>query len=120
MVFCNNKEIELTKLIKNTFLSSKVSFFNEIYDLTKKININYNNVIDLIKYDERIGMTHMNCPGYDNKRGYGGTCFPKDTNSLYNQMIQNDVDAILIEANLYRNEIIDRPEKDWLINNNKI
>ena len=118
LVFCNNKEIELTKLIKNTFLSSKVSFFNEIYDLAKKIDINYNNVIDLIKYDERIGMTHMNCPGYDNKRGYGGTCFPKDTNSLYNQMIQNDVDAILIEANLYRNEIIDRPEKDWLINNN--
>jgi len=114
IIFCTNKEAELTKLIKNTFLSTKVSYFNEIYDLTQKLNINYNNVIENVKLDDRIGITHMGCPGHDGKRGYGGTCFPKDTNSMYYQLISHDIDSHLFEANLYRNEVIDRPEKDWL------
>jgi UDP-glucuronate decarboxylase len=114
IIFCTNKEAELNLLIKNTFLSTKVSYFNEIYDLAKKLNINYNKVIDLVKSDDRIGLTHMSCPSYDGKRGYGGTCFPKDTNSMYYQMVENGIDTYLFEANLYRNENIDRPERDWL------
>ncbi len=112
--FSSNKEAELTKLIRNTFLSTKVTYFNEIYDLTQKLNINYNNVIELVKRDERIGITHMNCPGHDGLRGYGGTCFPKDTNSMYYQMVGNGIDTHIFEANLHRNEIIDRPQRDWL------
>ena len=114
IIFCTNKEAELTKLVKNTFLSTKISYFNEIYDLTQKLNINYNNVIENVKLDDRIGVTHMGCPGHDGKRGYGGTCFPKDTNSMYYQLISHDIDSHLFEANLYRNEVLDRPEKDWL------
>lgn len=114
IIFCSNKEAELLKLVKNTFLTTKVSYFNEIYDLTQKLNINYDNVIELVKTDERIGSSHMLCPGHDGKRGYGGTCFPKDTNSMYYQLIQNDINTQIFEANLYRNEIIDRPERDWL------
>lgn len=114
ITFSTTKETELTKLIKNTFLSTKVAYFNEIYDLTNKLNVNYNNVIDLVKTDERIGNTHMMCPGHDGKRGYGGTCFPKDTNSMYYQMVHNSIDTRIFEANLYRNEVIDRPERDWL------
>ena len=114
IIFCSNKEAELTKLVKNTFLATKVSYFNEIYDLAQKLDINYNNVIELVKSDDRIGLTHMSCPGHDGKRGYGGTCFPKDTNSMYYQMIGHGIDAHIFEANLYRNEIIDRPERDWL------
>jgi UDP-glucuronate decarboxylase len=114
IIFSSCKEAELLKLVKNTFLSTKVSYFNEIYDLTQKLNLNYNNVIELLKTDERIGLSHMLCPGHDGKRGYGGTCFPKDTNSMYNQLIEHTVDTQILEANLYRNEIIDRPERDWL------
>ncbi len=114
MIFCSSKEAELLKLIKNTFLSTKVSYFNEIYDLTQKLNINYENVIELVKTDERIGFSHLSCPGHDGKHGYGGTCFPKDTNSLYYQLIQNNVNTQIFEANLFRNEIIDRSERDWL------
>ena len=114
IVFCTNKEAELTKLVKNTFLANKVSYFNEIYDLSQKLNINYNKVIQLVKSDDRIGLTHMSCPGHDGRRGYGGTCFPKDTNSMYYQMVENGINTHLFEANLYRNENIDRPERDWL------
>ena len=117
--FSKNKEAELIKMIKNTFLSTKISYFNEIYDLTQKLNIDYDKIIDIVKLDNRIGNTHMNCPGHDLKRGYGGTCFPKDTNSLYYQLNQNDVETYILEANLFRNEIIDRPERDWLNDNGR-
>ena len=29
-----------------------------------------------------MGKTHMMVPGFDNKRGFGGTCFPKDSTAL--------------------------------------
>ena len=32
--------------------------------------------------DSRIGNSHTQVPGIDNDRGFGGTCFPKDLNSL--------------------------------------
>lgn len=113
LIFCNNKEAEMTKLIKNTFLSTKVSYFNEMYDLALKLNVNYNKVIELVQTDERIGTSHMMCPCGD-KRGYGGTCFPKDTNSLYYQFASNGLKSNILEANLIRNETIDRIERDWL------
>jgi len=34
--------------------------------------------------DPRIGSSHTSVPGFDGKRGYGGACFPKDTNAFYN------------------------------------
>jgi len=114
IIFSKNKEAELTKIIKNTFLSTKVSYFNEIYDFATKLDVDYNKVIELVETDERIGNTYMNCPGHDNKKGYGGTCFPKDTNSIYYQMISNNINSYILEGNLYRNETIDRPERDWL------
>jgi UDP-glucuronate decarboxylase len=112
--FGTNKEMEMNKLIRNTFLSTKVGYFNEIYDLTQKLNVNYNNVVRYVQLDDRIGNSHMSCPGYNNKRGYGGTCFPKDTNSLYSQLIHNNIDSYILQANLDRNENLDRPERDWL------
>jgi UDPglucose 6-dehydrogenase len=112
--FGKNKEMEMNKLIRNTFLATKVSYFNEIYDLTEKLNINYKNVVEFVKLDERIGDSHMTCPGYGGYRGYGGTCFPKDTCSLYNQFMKNDMKSYILQASLDRNERHDRPQRDWL------
>jgi UDPglucose 6-dehydrogenase len=106
--FGTNKEMEMNKLIRNTFLSTKVGYFNEIYDLAEKLGINYNSVINYVKLDDRIGDSHMTCPGYNYKRGYGGTCFPKDTNSMYSQLIQNGIPSYILQANLDRNENYDR------------
>jgi UDP-glucuronate decarboxylase len=113
LIFCTNKEAEMTKLIKNTFLSTKVTYFNEMYDLATKLNVDYNKVVELVQTDSRIGMSHMFCPN-DGKRGYGGTCFPKDTNSLYYQFANHGLKSNILEANLFRNETVDRPERDWL------
>ena len=112
--FGKNKEMEMTKLIRNTFLATKVSYFNEIYDLSKLLNVDYDKVIEYVKMDDRIGKSHMLCPGHDNKRGYGGTCFPKDTLSMYNQLIKNNINSYILQSSLDRNENLDRSERDWL------
>lgn len=114
IIFGKNKELELNKIIRNTFLATKVSYFNEIYDLIHKLNIDYNKVIEFVSLDERIGNSHTQCPGHDNKRGYGGTCFPKDINSLYYQLNKHNIDSYIIQSTIERNEIKDRLEKDWL------
>lgn len=113
--FCSSTEAEFLKYAKNVFLSTKVSFFNELFSLIKKYNIDYTNIVKMLKQDPRMGESHLAIPGPDNKFGYGGTCFPKDTVSLYYQNSQSP----LLEANLYRNENIDRPTRDWLSDVNR-
>lgn len=114
IIFGNNKEIELSKLIRNTFLSTKISYFNEIYDLCSTLQINYDNMIEYVKLDDRIGSSHMACPGHDGLRGFGGTCFPKDTICLYNQLNSNNINSYILQAVLDRNENHDRIIRDWL------
>tara|TARA_B100000989_G_scaffold164344_1_gene122827 strand:- start:5263 stop:6102 length:840 start_codon:yes stop_codon:yes gene_type:complete len=108
------KTAEMVKYITNTFLATKVSFANEIASFCEKVNINYNNVIDIAKIDKRLGQSHWKVPGPDGKKGYGGSCFPKDISSLISQFKDNDIESIILDASLNRNNSIDRPEKDWM------
>ena len=53
-------------------------------------------------------------PGYDGKRGFGGTCLPKDINSLRHFMKNKlGLSSYIIDAVCRRNDEKDRPEKDW-------
>ena len=115
--FQTNKEAELVKMFKNCFLSTKVSFCNEIYEFCEKKGINYENVRKLAANDDRILHSHTYVPGHDGKRGFGGTCFPKDTNSLKYEMKKVGMKPYILESIIERNETVDRPEQDW--NNNK-
>ena len=67
----------------------------------------------MVALDERINSSHMVVPGPDGKRGFGGTCFPKDINSFLYQMQKANLPATILDAVIFRNEKIDRPEKDW-------
>ena len=111
--FVLNKEAELIKMFRNCFLATKVSFCNEIYHYCDKQNINYENVRNLACNDNRILHSHSFVPGHDGKLGFGGTCFPKDINSLRHQIKKTGVITPLLDAVIHRNENIDRPEKDW-------
>ena len=115
--FVFNEEAEMVKLFRNNFLSVKVSFCNEIEEFCNKIDINYENVRKLAVLDDRIGESHTKVPGHDGRRGFGGTCFPKDTNNLKFEMEKNDMESYIIKNAVIRNEKVDRPEKDW--NENK-
>lgn len=114
--FVTNKEAELIKLFRNNYLSTKIEFCNEIYEFSNLNGINYENVRKLATLDPRIGSSHTHVPGHDGKFGYGGTCFPKDTNSLLHQMKQSGMKSYILEATIKRNEEKDRPEHDWKSN----
>lgn len=52
-------------------------------------------------------------PGPDGRRGFGGTCFPKDISSLIHQFHDAGVPCPVLEAVQQRNNEIDRKEQDW-------
>ena len=69
----------------NSFLASKVIFFNELFHLYNKSGAkdSWKNFITVINHDSRIGSSHMQVPGPDGRFGYGGACFPKDSTAFY-------------------------------------
>lgn len=111
--FSTTEEAELIKYVRNCFLATKVSFFNEIHSFCSAKDINYEKVAELTCLDERISDSHTQVPGPDGKRGFGGTCFPKDMESLSYQLSNAGVAPKVIKSCILRNERIDRPEKDW-------
>lgn len=89
-------DLEAASLIKytlNCFMATKVLFFNQINDiyLNSGTSTSWDKFIDIIKADTRMGKSHMNVPGPDGRRGYGGACFPKDTAALIRY--SNDINA---------------------------
>ncbi len=75
------REAEMAKYMTNSFLALKVTFANELYDLSTALDIDFDVVRDAVAADERIGPSHLGVfdGGY---RGYGGKCLPKDTKAL--------------------------------------
>lgn len=98
----NPKEVEMAKYMENTFFATKVIFCNEMYDLCLKMNIDYNQVREVWLADPRIGRFHTFV--YQNNRGYGGSCLPKDISSLSFQFKENNVDSTLIDAVIKKNK----------------
>ena len=113
ITFVSNDEAEMIKMFKNSFLATKISFCNEIYQFCQIKDIDYNIIKKYATDDIRIGDSHTNVPGHDGKKGFGGTCFPKDSASLKYEMIKSGMKPFILEAIINRNELIDRPDKDW-------
>ena len=73
----------LVKYCINSFLATKVTFMNEMYDVLKAARgCDWQTFVKMISTDKRIGSSHLKVPGNDGMRGYVGSCFPKDTNAL--------------------------------------
>ena len=105
-------ESEAIKYFSNTFLAYKVAYFNKIYDLCQAVGMDYDTVCEGVTADSRIGKSHTKVPGIDNDRGFGGTCFPKDLNSLIVQMESHGVNADMLKEVWKYNEQI-RKVIDW-------
>jgi len=77
------RSAEMTKYAANAMLATKISFINEIANICESVGADVNQVRTGIGSDKRIGYQFI-YPGC----GYGGSCFPKDVQSLVN--IAND------------------------------
>ena len=106
-------EASFTKYAINTFLATKVTFFNQLYDATVSMGANFNHIVAAIDADPRMGNTHMKVPGFDGKRGFGGACFPKDTKA-FNSTFKGFtlLDNVVTINNTYRSQYeLDEREK---------
>jgi UDPglucose 6-dehydrogenase len=96
IVHCTIEEASLAKYTINSFLATKVAFFNEIYQLCEQAGIHYDTVRQLVSLDQRIGKSHTQVPGPDGQLGFGGACFPKDTSALlkYSESIGQNLNIL--------------------------
>jgi UDPglucose 6-dehydrogenase len=96
--FCTIAEASLAKYTINSFLATKVSFMNQIYDLAKEVGVNFTHLTFLLESEKRIGNSHMRVPGPDGSRGFGGACFPKDTAALSFEGKRAGVDMSILNS----------------------
>jgi UDPglucose 6-dehydrogenase len=68
---------EMIKLASNAFLATKISFINEIANVSEEVGADVTEVARGMGLDERIGPKFLKAG-----IGYGGSCFPKDTQAL--------------------------------------
>lgn len=84
---------ELTKYAANAFLATKISFINEIANLCDSIGCDVHDVAKAVGMDRRIGSKFLH-PG----PGFGGSCFPKDTQALASVARQFGQESLIVEA----------------------
>tara|TARA_B100001287_G_scaffold226306_1_gene196054 strand:+ start:96 stop:935 length:840 start_codon:yes stop_codon:yes gene_type:complete len=103
---------EMVKYVTNSFLATKVSFANEMYEICNGLDIDYDKVIEYAQYDDRLGKSHWAVPGPDGDFGYGGHCFPKDVKALIHVAKKLDVTPTILTATDDKNFYV-RTDKDW-------
>lgn len=103
---CSIEEASLAKYTINSFLATKVTFMNEIYQLSQAIGANYNQIARMVTLDERIGNSHMRVPGPDGEMGFGGMCFPKDTSALLKYAEEAGAQMNVLDAAVKKNTLL--------------
>jgi len=112
IVKTGSKTAEMVKYMTNTFLATKVSFANEMFQICDMLNIDYDKVVEYSTYDERLGKSHWAVPGPDGHYGFGGSCFPKDLNAFMSFTKSVGVDINTIKG-AWETNLQVRPEQDW-------
>lgn len=93
IVVTDLESAELIKYASNAFLATKISFINEMSMLCEKVGADVHSVAKGMGLDGRIGKKFLH-PG----PGYGGSCFPKDTEALVKTAQEFQVSLRIVQA----------------------
>jgi UDPglucose 6-dehydrogenase len=93
IVISNIETSELIKYASNAFLATKISFINEMSRLCEKVGADVNVVAKGMGLDNRIGSKFLHAGA-----GFGGSCFPKDTEALINTGETHGVEMSVVIA----------------------
>ncbi|WP_214106570.1 UDP-glucose dehydrogenase family protein [Acrocarpospora catenulata] len=108
VVVMDVRSAEMVKLASNALLATKISFINEIATLCEKTGADVEHVARAVGLDHRLGH-HFLRPGI----GWGGSCFPKDSEAL-RQLASNTgyhlqlLSAVIEVNNLQKRRAIQR------------
>jgi UDPglucose 6-dehydrogenase len=97
----SSKTAELAKYMENCYLATKVTFCNEFYDFAKAVGVDYNQLRETWLLDPRIGRSHTFV--YQDNRGFGGSCLPKDTSAFVKQAEEQNVPVELMKSVIEKN-----------------
>lgn len=99
ILYVSRQSSETIKYASNAFLAMKIQYINEMADFCETSGADIYEVAKGMGLDSRIGAKFL-VPG----PGYGGFCFPKDTNAMAYMGKFNGVDLSLIETTIKGNE----------------
>ena len=100
VIFMDERSAELTKYAANSFLALKISFMNEMANLSEKLGANVDQVRIGIGTDSRIGKRFL-FAGI----GYGGSCFPKDVQAMAKMAEEVNYDFKILKSVMEVNQL---------------
>src|SRR3954454_1965598 len=100
IMYTERRTAELIKYAANAFLATKITFINEIADLSEQVGADVQEVARGIGLDNRIGPKFLH-PG----PRFGGSCFPKDTQALLKTAQDNNISLRVVEGVIAANDI---------------
>ncbi len=106
-VITNVESSEMIKYASNAFLATKITFINEVAELCEHLGADVHHVAKGMGLDNRIGSKFLH-PG----PGYGGSCFPKDTQALVDIAREAGRPFEIVETTVRVNERIKRRSVD--------
>ncbi|MHA1730231.1 MAG: UDP-glucose dehydrogenase family protein, partial [Promethearchaeota archaeon] len=98
-LFCDLRTAEMIKYANNSFLAAKISFINEMANLSEIFGVDIKTVSKAMGMDKRISSQFLNAG-----LGFGGSCFPKDVQALYYAGMSAGYNSKILSATLEINK----------------
>ena len=102
IILTDTKTAELIKYASNYCLASKISFFNELFLISKKLGTDNTALVNALSVDPRIGKY-----GSVNGKAYAGKCLPKDTKALQ-YFLKDIIDSDMLDSTIKINEKMEK------------